>query len=100
MLKEIDQWEELHPAEPVADPEEVERIFGAPEMRRRCVPSRACYRDKSCVVGALAAKAAPVILGVRDQDLRSVKRNASAVRRVTLFCILPSVSSTPMAPGP
>ena len=52
------------------------------------MPSRVCYRVKNLGVGPLDAKARLVILGFRDPDLRTMKRNASVMRRVTLFLIL------------
>ena len=98
LLKEVAQWEKFQPVEPITDPKEVERILSSPDTRRRCMPSRVCYRDKNCGIGELAAKARPVILGFRDPDLRHMKRNASVMRRVTLFSILQIAASSVFDP--
>ena len=92
IIKEVANWEKYNPVEPIDD-DEAERIMADPELRRRCIPSRVCYRDKNCGVGDLHAKARPVLLGFRDPDLRTMKRNASVMRRVTMFCILQIAAS-------
>ena len=87
LRKEADNWDKWQSVEGL-EHDEAQAILSQPNLRRRCMPSRICYRDKACGIGPLQAKARPVILGFKDPDLKSMRRNASVMRRTTLFVIL------------
>ena len=52
-------------------------------MRKRIIPARACYRDKSCGVGELRAKCRIVALGHLDPDLAEINRPSGTPGRVS-----------------
>ena len=52
-------------------------------MRKRIIPARACYRDKSCGVGELRAKCRIVALGHLDPDLAEINRSSGTPGRVS-----------------
>ncbi|CAK0884583.1 unnamed protein product [Prorocentrum cordatum] len=56
--------------------EEAEQVRRDPHLRKRCIRSRVCYRDKNLGFPPLKAKARPVLLGFSDPDLEKLPRNA------------------------
>ena len=87
LKKQATNWDEWGSVRPLAD-EQADDILSDPVKRKRCMRSRVCYRDKNPGGKELQAKARPVILGFNDPDLKSLRRNASALRRASIFLIL------------
>jgi hypothetical protein len=80
--KEHDSWMEWQSVEPLGR-EEAQKILRDKVMKKRCLRSRAAYRDKNCGQGQLKAKCRIVALGHLDPDLASLTRSASTPGRCT-----------------
>ena len=85
--KETSSWSEWQSVEPLNDTE-AQEVLNSPILSKRIIPSRACYRDKSCGVGELRAKCRIVALGHLDPDLGSVSRSAATPGRLGEHMIL------------
>eukprot|EP00435_Cladocopium_sp_Y103_P069341 s209_g33.t1 len=80
--KEASSWAEWQSVEPLSD-EQARQIYDNKELRKRIIPARACYRDKSCGVGDLRAKCRIVALGHLDPDLAEINRSSGTPGRVS-----------------
>ena len=80
--KEAASWSEWQSVEPLSD-QQAQQIYDDKEMRKRIIPARACYRDKSCGVGELRAKCRIVALGHLDPDLAEINRSSGTPGRVS-----------------
>jgi len=85
--KEESKWDKWGPVEPVPD-DQVDSILENPMLSRRCLKSRAAYRDKNCGVGDIAAKCRVVVMGCNDPDLANLDRNAPTCSRLSFFVVL------------
>jgi len=85
--KEEAKWDKWGPVEPVPD-DEVDPILEDPMLAKRCIKSRAAYRDKNCGIGDTAAKCRVVVMGCNDPDLASLDRNAPTCSRLSFFVVL------------
>ena len=85
--KEEAKWHKWGPVEPVPD-SQVDEILADPYLSKRCIKSRAAYRDKNCGIGDIAAKCRVVVLGCNDPDLASLDRNAPTCSRLSFFVVL------------
>ena len=80
--KEAASWSEWQSVEPLSD-QQAQQIYDDKELRKRIIPARACYRDKSCGVGELRAKCRVVALGHLDPDLTEINRSSGTPGRVS-----------------
>ena len=78
--KEALAWQQWQSVQPLSDAE-AEQVFRDPKLSRRILPSRACYRDKSCGIGEIRPKCRIVALGHLDPDLSQLSRNAATPGR-------------------
>ena len=85
--KEESKWDKWGPVEPVPE-DQVDQILSDPMLSKRCIKSRAAYRDKNCGVGDIAAKCRVVVMGCNDPDLSSLDRNAPTCSRLSFFVVL------------
>ena len=79
--KEALAWQQWQSVEPLSD-KQAEAVMTDPRLAHRILPSRACYRDKSCGVGEIRPKCRIVALGHLDPDLPKLSRNAATPGRV------------------
>lgn len=66
-------------------------VLADPEVRKRCLRSRAAYRDKNRGCGELKAKCRVVALGHTDPDLFSLTRSAPTPGRLSeqiMYCMI------------
>ena len=82
--KSFEQWRCLRPI----PPEEEQEIMSNPELKKRVINSRGCYRDKNKGVPPLNAKARIVAQGNQDPDLRSLTRQSPTPNRVSEFLVM------------
>ncbi|CAJ1348023.1 unnamed protein product, partial [Effrenium voratum] len=86
-VKEADSWDRWHCIRPVP-PAEAERIQRDPQLRKRIITARCCYRDKAKGKPPLKAKARMVAHGHLDPDIRSLSRNAATPTRISEMLLL------------
>ena len=66
-----------------------QEIMSNPELKKRVINSRGCYRDKNKGVPPLNAKARIVAQGNQDPDLRSLTRQSPTTpNRVSEFLVM------------
>ncbi|CAK0793116.1 unnamed protein product [Prorocentrum cordatum] len=75
LRKECQNWDTWKSVRACSQ-EEAEQVRRDPHLRKRCIRSRVCYRDKNLGFPPLKAKARPVLLGFSDPDLEKLPRNA------------------------
>ena len=90
--KEASSWSEWQSVEPLSD-HEAQQIFNDKELKKRIIPARACYRDKSCGVGELRAKCRVVALGHLDPDLAEINRSSGTPGRVSEHMIFVMITA-------
>ena len=81
VVKEAESWSSWQSVEPVDDAE-ARRIFQDPQLKKRVLRSRACYRDKSLGIGEVRAKCRAVALGHLDPDLAAISRTTATPGRL------------------
>ena len=77
------EWKSLTPVPPSM----AKKILEHPELRKRVITSRACYRDKNKGKPPLKAKTRVVARGNQDPDLRSLTRQAATPGRTSEMLI-------------
>eukprot|EP00435_Cladocopium_sp_Y103_P046116 s2171_g13.t1 len=80
--REHQSWLEWQSVEPLSR-EEARAILQDKIKKKRCLRSRAAYRDKNCGQGQLKAKCRIVALGHLDPDLQSLTRSSATPGRCT-----------------
>ena len=79
-------WCSFDPIRPLG-PEETERIFADPRLKRRILRARAAYRDRNCGQGTLSAKCRLVLVGCNDPDLFDLFRNSPVGTRTSFYLV-------------
>lgn len=69
-------------------PEEAQRIFDSPQLRKRVLRSRAAFRDKAKGMGPLKPKCRIVAIGCQDPDLFSLNRDCAIPTRQSEYVLL------------
>ena len=82
--RSFEQWRCLRPL----PPEEAEQVLNDPELKKRVINSRGCYRDKNKGVGPVHPKTRIVAQGNQDPDLRSLTRQSPTPNRVSEFLVM------------
>ena len=87
MDKKAGAFRKWSPLQPLSHTE-VARVRSRPHLRRRVLKARVAYRDKSCGIGSLRAKALVVIKGFLDPDLAKLTRFSPTVTRTSVMILL------------
>eukprot|EP00434_Breviolum_minutum_P010232 symbB.v1.2.009030.t1/scaffold568.1/size186168/6 len=90
VIKESESWATWESVQPIEE-QEANRILADPILKKRCIRSRACYRDKALGVGEVRAKCRIVALGHTDPDLAVLTRHTPTPGRTAEHVVYASI---------
>ena len=86
---EEESWKKWDTVSPLTE-SEAQKILSDAKLRKRVIPSRCAFRDKSKQAGPLRPKCRVVCVGCLDPDLRKLNRDCSTPTRQSehlLYCL-------------